>query len=320
MTRLFFATDLHGSDICFRKFIGAAKYYDVDVLILGGDITGKMIVPIVRQRDDTFRAEFLGNDIVVRSKEEYDSLVANIQLNGMYPYETDATEMEKLQTDPELVEKLFTKLMVESIESWFNFAEEKLRGTKVRMFITGGNDDRLDVDQILKARKAENVFDPDGNVVRIDEFHEMINCSYSNPTPWKTPREVSEEELEDMIDRMVSKVEDIQNCIFNLHIPPIDSGLDTCPKLDVSVFPPKPMLEKGTPIMFGAGSVAVRNAIEKYQPLLGLHGHIHESRGVRRLGRTLCINPGSEYSQGFVRGVIVTVAEKKIRGYQLTSG
>jgi Icc-related predicted phosphoesterase len=320
MTRLFYATDIHGSELCFRKFVNAAKYYDADILILGGDLTGKMVVPIVRQQDGSFRVEFLGKDTIVRSKKEYDSLVASVQLNGMYPYETDETGMQKLQEDQEFVEELFTRLMVESIERWITFAQEKLQGTKVRMFMTGGNDDRLEVDQVLKSKASENVSDPDGDVVRIDEFHEMINCSYGNPTPWKTPREVSEEELERMIDRMVSKLEDTRNCIFNLHVPPINSGLDTCPKLDTSVFPPRPILEKGNPVTFGAGSVAVRETIEKCQPLLGLHGHIHESRGIRRFGKTLCINPGSEYSLGVVRGAIVTLDEKKVKGYQLTSG
>ncbi len=148
----------------------------------------------------------------------------------------------------------------------------------------------------------------------------MINNSYSNPTPWNSPRELNEKQLEDKIEKMVSTIEDIPNSIFNLHVPPINSGLDTCPKLDTSVYPPKPIMDKGAPVEFGAGSEAVKNAIDKYQPLLGLHGHIHESRGVRKIGRTLCVNPGSEYSEGILRGIIVTLDEKKIKGYQLTSG
>jgi len=320
MTKLFFATDIHGSERCLRKFVNAGKYYDVDVLVLGGDLTGKMIVPIVKQQDGSFRAEFQGNNILARNQGEHDSLVANIQLNGMYPYATDEAEMTKLQQDHELVDRLFTKLMLESIERWLNLAQEKLTGTKTKMFMTGGNDDRLEVDQLLKSKQTENVLDPDGEVVKLDEHHEMINCSYSNATPWKTPRELSEQELEERINQMTSKVEDIENCIFNLHMPPIDSGLDTCPKLDTSVYPPLPILENGNLVMFAAGSVAVRKVIEKQQPLLGLHGHIHESRGIRRFNRTLCVNPGSEYSEGIVRGVIVTLDKNKVKGYQLTSG
>jgi len=320
MTKLFFATDIHGSERCLRKFVNAGKYYDVDVLVLGGDLTGKMIVPIVKQQDGSFRAEFQGNNILARNQGEHDSLVANIQLNGMYPYATDEAEMTKLQQDHELVDRLFTKLMLESIERWLNLAQEKLAGTKTKMFMTGGNDDRLEVDQLLKSKQTENVLDPDGEVVKLDEHHEMINCSYSNATPWKTPRELSEQELEERINQMTSKVEDIENCIFNLHMPPIDSGLDTCPKLDTSVYPPLPILENGNLVMFAAGSVAVRKVIEKQQPLLGLHGHIHESRGIRRFNRTLCVNPGSEYSEGIVRGVIVTLDKNKVKGYQLTSG
>ena len=49
--------------------------------------------------------------------------------------------------------------------------------------------------------------------------------------------------------------------------------------------------------MIHAGSTAVRASIEKHQPLVGLHGHIHESKGFVTLGRTLCLNPGSEYGK-----------------------
>jgi hypothetical protein len=72
--------------------------------------------------------------------------------------------------------------------------------------------------------------------------------------------------------------------------------------------------------MISVGSKAVRAAIEKYQPLVGLHGHIHESRSAQKIGRTTCINPGSEYGEGILRGCLVTFAEGVIEGFQMTSG
>jgi Icc-related predicted phosphoesterase len=168
--------------------------------------------------------------------------------------------------------------------------------------------------------KSSFIINPEGKVVKINEHNEMITCSYSNPTPWDTPREVCESELERKIESMMVYVKDVENCIFNLHAPPIDSNLDTCVKLDTTVYPPKPIIIGGQPILVGAGSLAVRKAIEKYQPLLSLHGHIHESRGVIKIGKTLCLNPGSEYGEGILRGVIVNLSNKKVLSYQFTSG
>jgi Icc-related predicted phosphoesterase len=116
---------------------------------------------------------------------------------------------------------------------------------------------------------------------------------------------------------MVSKVHDMRNCIFNLHVPPYDCGLDTCPKLDENL---KPVYAGSEIMTISSGSKAVRNAIEKHQPVLGLHGHIHESRGFVKIGRTLCLNPGSEYTEGMLRGVVVDLDEKGVKNYLLTVG
>ncbi|HYZ55067.1 MAG TPA: hypothetical protein VE733_16400, partial [Streptosporangiaceae bacterium] len=83
----------------------------------------------------------------------------------------------------------------------------------------------------------------------------------------------------------------------------------------------RPVLKSGSPVITGVGSVAVRDALRTYQPLLGLHGHIHESRGEARIGRSKSINPGSEYSEGVLRGALITLSAKKgLRGYQLVAG
>jgi len=148
----------------------------------------------------------------------------------------------------------------------------------------------------------------------------MISVGISTPTPWKTPREVSEEELGKMIEEMALKVPDMQKAIFNFHDPPKDSTLDTCPMLDWDQDPPAQITQGGQVVLFGAGSVAVRDAIEKHKPMLGLHGHIHESQSVAKIGRTTCINPGSEYAEGVLRGCIVNIVDGEVQGYQMTSG
>jgi Icc-related predicted phosphoesterase len=115
------------------------------------------------------------------------------------------------------------------------------------------------------------------------------------------------------------QVPEVSRCIFNLHDPPVDSSLDVCARLDDGD-PPRHILKGGRPVMHNAGSTAVRRAIEKYHPVLSLHGHIHESPGVVRIGKTLCINPGSEYSEGILRGAIVNLQDGHVQGYQLTTG
>jgi Icc-related predicted phosphoesterase len=148
----------------------------------------------------------------------------------------------------------------------------------------------------------------------------MISQGFSTPTPWRTPREVSDEQLGTMIDRMIAQVSDLSRCIFNFHDPPNDSTLDTCPMLDWNTDPPTQIVKAGQVVLFGAGSQSVRRAIEAHQPVLGLHGHIHESPGAIHIGRTLCVNPGSEYGEGILRGCLVNLANGKVESYQLTSG
>ncbi len=312
--KIFFVTDLHGSEKCFLKFLNAGKFYKTNILIMGGDITGKLMIPIVKQ-DDSFEATYSDAKHVAKNNAELEALEKEIRFEGYYPYLTTPGEMEELQHDPEKVEEVFKKLMLDNVQRWVNMIEQHLKGSGISVYITGGNDDLREITPILQS--SDFVIDPEEKVVFLDSKREMLSTGWSNPTPWKTPREVSEEELGAMMDKMASEVKSFKNCIFNTHVPPIDSGLDIAPKLDANL---KPVVEGGEMAVIPAGSTAIRAAIEKYQPLLGLHGHIHESKGFVNIGRTLCINPGSEYSEGILRGVIVELDDGKIKNYLLTQG
>jgi len=315
-TRLFYATDVHGSVRTFQKFISCWKSYDVNNLILGGDITGKMVVPIVEKSNGEYESEFLGQKWTGR-KGDLGELERRISIVGFYPYIVKEDEKTELDTNPQKLNEVYDRLVTERLDRWIKLAEEKLRDTGVNVYITGGNDDPPYVEQII--RSSNFVIDPEGQVTAIGKY-EMVSLADSNPTPWKTPRECSEEDLEKKINAMISMIKDMKKCIFNFHVPPKDSTIDTAPKLDASVSPPKYVVESGVQIMVGVGSSAVRKTIEKYQPILGLHGHIHESRGAIKIGRTLCLNPGSEYGEGILRGVIVTLKDDNVKGYQFTSG
>jgi Icc-related predicted phosphoesterase len=318
LTRIFFATDIHGSERAFMKFVNAGKFYDVEALILGGDITGKMIVPIVERKDGGHSANYLGNIFQFSKEEEIVTFEGEVRNAGYYPTRLLQDEYDAVKDDDKAADNLFLKLMGDTVERWLKIAAERLQPEGIKMYITGGNDDDLRMNQFFQESEwAEYVED---KVVRIGEEYEMISSAYVNPTPWETPRETSEEKLAEKIEAMVAQLENVEKSIWNFHAPPYDSGLDVAPALDTSVYPPAPIMKSGELVYTNVGSKSVREAIDKYQPMLGLHGHIHEAKGIRHIGRTVCMNPGSEYSEAILRGIIINLDEKGVKSYQTTSG
>lgn len=319
-TRLFFATDLHGSERTFRKFINAGKFYEANVVVLGGDIQGKLLIPIIKERNGHHRATVQGRVEHLSSQEELTSLLGRLDTLGFYYKILEEDEFRALSADPAQVDKLFHEEARKKLSHWVDLAEERLNGTGIKCFVTGGNDDEWDVLSVMKREGAKYLIACENEMVMVDEDHSMISVGLSTPTPWKTPREVSEQELGQMIEKMAMKVPDMDRAIFNFHDPPKDSTLDTCPMLDWTKDPPEQIIQAGQPVLHGAGSSSVRSAIEKYKPMLSLHGHIHESTSVAKIGRTTCINPGSEYGEGILRGCIVNFSDGQIQGYQITNG
>ena len=319
-TRLFYATDIHGSEVTFRKFLNAARFYEVDALVYGGDLMGKLLVPIVRDSGNTWRASLQGQQHHLKSPQERDAFIKRLDTLGFYPYECDPEEYSTYEGNQEAIDDLFDRLARERLAAWVELAEERLAGTQIRCYLCGGNDDTDEVLSALDELPQERVVACEERAVPLDDEHTMVTVGYSTPTPWNTPRERSEEEISEAIAKVMAEVEDASRTVFNFHAPPLDSGLDTCMKLDASVWPPKAVLQNGQPVYYGGGSRAVTEALEKHQPVVGLHGHIHESRGVARFGRTPAFNPGSEYGEGVLRGVIVAIRGGEVVGQQFTSG
>lgn len=314
-SKIFFATDIHGSERCFRKFLNAAGFYGVDAILLGGDITGKMIVPVVAEGAGQYYARLFGRKRVVDA-DGLPGLNKFIADAGFYPHPMTAEEITALQQDPAGVTELFRKLISQTMSHWIELAENRLAGSGVQCLIAPGNDDPFFIDDVLDAGSC--VVNPDQRVVELPGGFQMISVGYSNRTPWDSPRELDEEDLAAVIGREVAKLADPAKAVFNLHVPPKDTPIDQAVALDNEF---RPQMRGGSPVITGVGSAAVRQALAGFQPMLSLHGHIHESRGEARIGRTLSLNPGSEYSEGVLRGVIVTVSAKKgVRGYQLVSG
>ena len=320
LTRLFFASDFHGSQRIFRKFINAAKHYETHVLVMGGDVVGKLAIPVIREGNGSFRAHLMGRTERLEGPTDLQGFEDRLGTLGYYSKVMDEDEYQAIQSDAAAVDRLFHELARERLASWIDLAETRLAGSGVKCFVMGGNDDEPEVLELLKDANMQSVVFCEGKEVQIDDHHTMITIGFSNRTPWKTPREVDDEDLGAMIEGLADKVADAQHAIFNLHVPPVDSTLDTCPMLDWNTDPPTQIVKAGQAVLHGAGSKAVRRAIETHQPLLSLHGHIHESGGVVKIGRTTAVNPGSEYGEGVLRGCLLTLSKDEVKNYQLTAG
>src|SRR5579875_563189 len=279
--RIFYAGDIHGSDICYRKFINAWKVYHADVLILGGDITGKAVVPIIRENSH-WSAHFHGEDLHLDTEGEVGAFEESVRHNGFYPYRTTHEEVQEMHRSDEKVKAVFVEVVEAQMQRWMALADERLADASVQCFIMPGNDDDFCIDPIINA--AKRVCNPDGQAVQVGATHEMISGAFSNATPWHSAREWSEERIAACIDEMMSGVRDPSRTIFNLHVPPHGTGIDTVQQIDAEL---RPVYKGGHPVQIPAGSTAVREAIRRYQPMLGLHGHVHEGKGTAKIGRTL---------------------------------
>lgn len=311
--KLYFATDVHGSEICWKKFISAGKFYEVDTLILGGDMTGKAIVPIIAQGNNNWKVTLLEQETILEGKEAVDKMVTTIQNRGYYPYVTDPDEVNELASTPGKTDELFLKEVLKTVERWMVYAEQKLAGTGTRCYVCPGNDDWMDIDAVIAASKVVQL--AEGKVIELDEHHEMASTGWTNFTPWNTHREETEEALLQRLEAMISQVRKPSNAVFALHCPPYGSGLDEAPELTSDLRP----AYAGRSLV-PVGSKSVLKVIEQYQPMLALHGHVHEGKGTRKYHNTLCINPGSMYEQGILHGAVIELKPNKVGSYVLTTG
>lgn len=310
---LYYASDVHGSEQCWRKFLGAGRFYKVQGLIMGGDLTGKAIVPITMD-GESFSAHFLGEDHRGKGEDELGKLEGAIRYNGMYPWRASAADIAHASETPARRTELFEEVMVAELKRWIDLADERMSEYGIDVFVMPGNDDPWSCDPVIE--NARWVQACDERVVRVGP-HEMISCAYASPTPWNSPRELSEDDLYTKIKAMAEQVESPETAIFNLHVPPYDTKLDTANEINPDL---TLVYKSGQPNPIPVGSHAVRQIIEEYQPLLALHGHIHESRGEAHIGRTLCINSGSEYNSGRIHGVTVRLTADQVVHHQFVVG
>ena len=299
--KIFFATDIHGSEICWKKFLNAAAFYKADMVILGGDVTGKVMVPVL-EYPGYWELTYGGERIRLETRAELDDIQRKIRDRGSYPTVLAPDELDALNTE-DAVDRRFTMEMTRGLDRWLDMADTKLHGGQIPCILNGGNDDVWEIDDIIE--QSPCVSFAESKVIDLGGFY-MASMGWTNPTPWNTFREAPEDVLATKIDAVVQQIPDMGRAIFNFHAPPYGSGLDEAPALDDTLRP-----VHGGAVMKPVGSVAVRDAIQKYQPALSVHGHIHESRGIWKPGRTLAMNPGSSYNDGVLQGAVIELNEKK---------
>jgi uncharacterized protein len=311
--RIFFATDVHGSEVCWRKFLNAGTFHKADILVMGGDMTGKAMVPIVARAND-WRLSLQDQEHILTTEDEVRTMEKRILDRGYYPIRLSADEVAAWDADPTLVDARFKAEMLASVQRWMDLADERLKGSPIRCVVSPANDDIFELDPIIDAAKLVDL--GEGNTIELDGFT-MVSTGWANTTPWNTYRELPDAELRPKIDGLLAGVADPKRAIFNFHAPPYGSNLDSAPQLN-----PDMTYVAGGRALIPVGSHAVRDAITAYGPVLSLHGHIHEGRGAVKIGRTLAVNPGSSYEDGVLQAAIVDLDPKKgeVKHYLLING
>jgi Icc-related predicted phosphoesterase len=311
--RIFFATDIHGSEVCWRKFLNAGAFHKADVLVMGGDMTGKAMVPITGA-GDAWQVTLQEQVTVLDGEAEVAAMEKKIGDRGYYPIRLSPDEMAAWQADPALVEPRFKAEMLGQVQRWMDLADERLAGKRIRCVVSPANDDIFEIDPIIAAAKVVEL--GESNNIQLDGVS-LVSTGWANPTPWNTFRELPEPELRERIDALVAAVPDKRRAIFNFHAPPFGSNLDNAPKIGADM-----RYVSGGQALIPVGSHAIREAILDYGPVLSLHGHIHEGRGAVKLGTTLSVNPGSTYEDGVLQAAIVDldVQKAEVKRYLLING
>ncbi len=312
--KLFYASDIHGSERAFRKFIKAPSFYGANAVIFGGDLTGKAVIPIVEVAPGRFESELFGNPYRLESEGELAELEDSIRLGGLYPYRTTPDELAAMNDDPAVLHAVFSRLMTETAERWVTMADERLRAAGIPALLMLGNDDEPEVRQVLAG--GDWISDAEGRIVDL-EGYQVLSYGFATTTPWASPRETTEAGMAEAIGAMAEAIDPGKPVIFNFHNPPYGAGIDLAPRMTSDL---KTVTAGGQPEMTPVGSTSVRTAIETLQPILSLHGHIHESRGANKIGRSLVVNPGSAYNEGILQGVLVTLENDRVVGHQFVNG
>jgi Icc-related predicted phosphoesterase len=311
---IYFATDIHGSESCFRKFLNAGRFYGVDAVILGGDVAGKGLIPITQGASGTWATHLFGKRLELGSEDELEDFERRMRLQGYYPYRTTPDELEEIGKHGEALDRAFERAIGESVDGWISLADERLKAAGIPCLVMPGNDDPPFVKRAMNG--ASWLVQAEDRVVELGPY-QVASLGYSTPTPWESPREITEDEMRAKLEGLVAQLDPSTPAIFNVHQPAHDTGTDRAYELTPDM---RIRTAGGEPTFAPVGSIAVRESIELVQPVLALHGHIHEARAMTSVGRTKVCNPGSVYMEGALQGVIVALDRDKVRSHKFVTG
>jgi len=316
---IFFVADLHGSEPVLNKVINSAKFYGVDTIVIGGDITGKLLIPIVDIGGGRYSLELYGVPKTIEAKE-LEETQKKIRGTGSYWTLVSRSEYDAMVANPAEVKRHFLEKMLEHLESVYKKAEDRLKANGVKLYIIPGNDDYVEVADFLKSRSSDVVINFEEQIVELGEY-QLVGYGKSNPTPWHTPRETADATVGQELRRLTAKADPARSLLI-AHAPPVNTTIDKAPRLTADM---KQVLSGGHMEMVSVGSAEVRKVIEEFEPVAAFHGHIHESPGVDTVigqhGKKVPVmNPGSLYSTGVLQGIIVQLSNGKVKGYNFTTG
>ena len=299
--RILFISDIHSSLSIWEKALDYCANHNVELLILSGDHDGKLFIPIVSTSEGCYaklhEQSYSFNDINEVKQFRYDK-----SLYGIYSKEMEITEVEKLRNDSAYLENVFHDVILEHMTMLMNLLTSKILPPNLKIIVSLGNDDPYYLDDLINKYQTDQILIGINNCFYIDEYC-VVNFEYTQPTPWETPRELSENIIEKKIDTLLM-LNRSEYYLFNFHCPPYNTLIDCAPKIDKNF---KPVIRGGELVNSHVGSKAIRRIIEKYQPICSLHGHVHESPGKFNINKTICFNPGSEYERGILRGYIIEI-------------
>ena len=190
--KIFYASDIHGSERVFRKFLNAGEFYRADAVVFGGDLTGKAVIPFVEHTPNRFTADVFGVTRVVSAGAELTDLEQFVRDRGSYPYRTNSEQLRAMQDDDDLVSDVFSRLMRETAEKWVTLADERLRKAGIPCVMMPGNDDEPEVKTILA--QGDWIQDGEGRVVGLGDY-QIASFGWATTTPWHSPREVTEDAM-----------------------------------------------------------------------------------------------------------------------------
>jgi Icc-related predicted phosphoesterase len=306
----FYTSDLHGSDLCFKKALDATVHYKAQALLIGGDLAGKSLTMVIKKTNGTYEALVAGKKERAKSGKELEAIREAIANSGSYSVILSEEEFECTVNDKDWHDEQILSLITKRLQQWLWLAELKLKHRDIRLIIISGNDDAWSLDRAI--RHSSFAEDPEYQSVVFGD-HEVLGESGGNlPSPFLCPRDMEEEELEERIRKKLAAIKDVGRAIFMLHIPPYNSTLDLAYELDRDL---RIKTEGTSFLQQSVGSKAVRKIIEEQRPLIALHGHIHESPGTVQIGRTLCFNPGSDHHHGLMRGFLISVDRDQVTSH-----